>query len=435
MATLALSANFEPPDDRERGPYAGDFLHEWTGAYIVRSGDVGRLYDPAYAKALQHDASLVGFRLRSDGFLPLVYPPVYYLALSPLAALPYRTAAWVWVALTLVCFAGTIGILAMTLGRAGALGGRLPAPDVEAARLRRLGALVALPAAVTFLPFAENLVGGQKGTLILLVLTATWAALQRGNELAAGLVFGVLAVKPQLAFVIPVALLAKGAWRFAAGVAITAATLVLASTATGVDLVRDYVRLVQTLPEQIRFAPGQLHRIHGVYGFFTVLAGGATAPVRAATLVTASLVVVLLARLLRGPLELPSPRFAIQYAGLVVATVLLAPNVVTYDLTILLLPLFLLGWLLARGAILPARRPALPWLLAGAYVACAIGPAIAARTGVQLTMPMLLVLLGWLSVPRLLGESVRVPVPGGRPSEAGWPSAEGARPLEAPPPP
>jgi hypothetical protein len=397
VATLALSQNLRWTGERERAPFAGDFLHEWTGAYIVRSGDVGRLYDFAYADRLQHDPALVGFRLRTDGFLPLVYPPVYYRALGPLAALPYRAAAWTWIGITLAAFAATVLVLGIAVGPWGALDRLLPRPDEAMRDVRRLAILVVLPGAVAFLPFAENLVGGQKATLLLLVSTITWLLLQQGHELEAGLVFGLMAVKPQLGFVLPLALLAKGRWRFALGVATTTAILVVGSLAMGLDVARAYAELVQTLPERIRLAPGQPHRIHGAYGFFTILGGGPTLAVRLATVAVDGVVLALLARLLRGSLDPTSPRFAVQYAGMILASVLLAPNVLTYDLTILLLPIFLLGTLLVRGAVRSDRRRAVLWSLVALYVIPCVSPSIAARTSIQLTLPVLVGVLALVS--------------------------------------
>src|SRR5689334_20475925 len=181
-------------------PYAGDFLNEWTGGWIVRAGDRARLYDPSYFIPIEHDARLVGFRLRADAYAPMVYPPAYYLAVSPLAALPYRVAAWAWTAAMLGCFAATIGALAIALGADPSLAPRVPTPPA----LRRIAAVAALPLAVTFTPFAENLVSGQKGTLWLLIFTLAFVALRWGRPTIAGLVLGLLALKPQLAVVVPI---------------------------------------------------------------------------------------------------------------------------------------------------------------------------------------------------------------------------------------
>jgi hypothetical protein len=391
--SLLVSPNFRWDGGTERMPYGGDFLNEWAGGYVVRTGDRTRLYDPSYFIAIQHDERLVGFRLRADSYAPMVYPPVYYLAVSPLSALPYREAAWIWVALTLACFAATVALLAKALGNDPSLAGPAPA----SAPLRRIVAVAGLPLAVSFMPFAENLVSGQKATLWLVILTTTFVALRRGRPFAAGLVFGLLAVKPQLALVVPLVLLAKGERRFALGAAVTAVLAIAASLAMGWDLAVAYVRFATDTADFIRRQPAYLHRLHSLYGFFTLLAGEPTTAVRAATVVAAGLVVGLLARLFRGPLDVGSRRFLEQFSGLVLATVLLSPHLLTYDLTLLLLPIVLCGALLLCGALVPRRRRPMLWLLVAVYVACGVSPSIARATGIQLTTPILLVLLAVLA--------------------------------------
>jgi hypothetical protein len=261
--------------------------------------------------------------------------------------------------------------------------------------------VIALPAAVAFLPFVENLVSSQKGTLWLLLFTATFVALARDRPLSAGLLFGLQALKPQLALVVPVVLLAKRAWRFVAGVAVTVAALVLVSIATGPDLAREYVRFAGGAADYARFGGGYLNRLHGLYGFFTLLAGGPTPAARVATAAATGVVVLLLGRLFRGPLDVRGPRFPLQFAGLVVATLLVSPHVVTYDLTLLLLPMFLVGAVLVRGAVPTGRRRAVLWLLVATYLACGVSQSIASRTGFQLAVPTLLALLAVVALTDL----------------------------------
>jgi hypothetical protein len=391
--SLLVSPNFRWNDGIERMPYAGDFLNEWAGGWIVRAGERARLYDPGYFIAIQHDERLVDFRLRADSHAPMVYPPVYYLAVSPLSALPYREAAWVWVALTLACFAATIVLLARALGDDASLDGPAPASG----RLRRIVAVAGLPLAVSFMPFAENLVSGQKATLWLVIFTITLVALRRGHSLAAGMVFGLLAVKPQLALVVPLVLLVKGERRFALGALATAALAIAGSLAMGWDVAVAYVRFAADSADFIRRQPAYLHRLHSLYGFFTLLAGEPTATVRIATVVAAAFVMALVARLVRGPLDVGSARFLEQFSGLVLATVLLSPHLLTYDLTLLLLPIVLCGTLLLRGGLVAARRRPVLWLLVAVYVACGVSPSIARATGVQLTTPIMVALLATLA--------------------------------------
>ena len=188
--TLLISPNFRFDSGPHAVPYGGDFLQEWVGGYVVRAGDRSRLYDSAYTEALQHDAGVLGFEFRPDLYIPMVYPPFYYVLLSPLSVLPFATAVWLFLAAMAACFVASLVLLRpMTRHLAPARGGAGQATGRE--RLLRLGALLALPAAVAFVPFAENLVSVQKGTLVLLLFTATLVLLQGGRELAAGLVFGL----------------------------------------------------------------------------------------------------------------------------------------------------------------------------------------------------------------------------------------------------
>ena len=398
ILSFLISPNFRIGDpSRERTPYAGDFLHEWVGGFIVRAGDVTRLYDRDYASGLEHDPALVGFRLRTDGFLPMVYPPAYYLIVSPLSAIPYRTAAWVWAGLSIGSFVVVVGLLMAAFSRGGSVDVAVPITNPRWERVAPLAALVALPAAVAFEPFAENLVSSQKGTFCLLIFTATFFALQRGARWSAGMLFGLLALKPQLAIVVPLALALKGEWRFASGAIATAVLLVIVSFTMGSGVAIDYVRFAGDAGEFIRHGTRHAHRFHGAYAFFTLLAGGPTTIARLATVVAIGVVALVLARLLRGRLEPTSPRFLLQFSGLVLATLIVSPHTLTYDLTILLLPIGLLSFVALRRGLDRDQGRTIFWSALGLYVVCGCGPWVAQRTGVQPTLPLMLALLILLS--------------------------------------
>jgi alpha-1,2-mannosyltransferase len=394
VMSLLISPNFRVGEPgRERTPYAGDFLHEWIGGFIVRAGDVTRLYDVDYASRLEHDPALVGFRLRADGFLPMVYPPAYYLLVSPLSAMPYRTAAWVWAGASLASFVAVIALLTTAFAAGGRLDVAVPIANPVWNKVAPLAALLALPAAVAFEPFAENLVSSQKGTFWLLIFTATFVALQGGARWSAGMLFGLQALKPQLAIVVPLAFALKGEWRFAMGAAATVALLGIASLAMGMDVARDYVRFAGDAAEFIRHGTAHAHRFHGAYAFFTLLAGGPTTIARLATAAVIVVVAVVVARLLRGRLDPTSPQFLFQFSGLVLATLIVSPHTITYDLTILLLPLALLCFATLRRGLERDRGRAIFWCAVALYVMCGCGPWVAQRTGVQLTLPLMTALL------------------------------------------
>jgi hypothetical protein len=66
VCLYGFSPNFRYASGPNASPYAGDFLQEWIGGWIVRAGEGGRFYDPAYAQELEHDESLVGFSWNDD---------------------------------------------------------------------------------------------------------------------------------------------------------------------------------------------------------------------------------------------------------------------------------------------------------------------------------------------------------------------------------
>jgi hypothetical protein len=155
-------------------------------------------------------------------------PPVAWLAV-PLTLLPFQVAYFMWSALLL-----------------GALGWTwyLAAPGTG--RLR----LVHLAAAIGWLPVIYGLQLGQPGLFVALGVAGSYALLRRDRPFWAGVALGALVLKPQLAFLVPAALLVSGRHRAFWGsvVAIGALALIAALLVgpTGIS----------TYQERLNFAAG-----------------------------------------------------------------------------------------------------------------------------------------------------------------------------------
>jgi alpha-1,2-mannosyltransferase len=367
------SPNFRRGFDPSVGPYGGDFLQEWIGGYVVRTGQAARLYDGPFARGLQHDADLVGFDWSHDRYLPMVYPPFYYAAMSPLSLLPMPAAALVWAALMLLFLVAAQVLLARSLA----------APAGLVAWL--------WPCAVLFAPLVENLTSNQKGTVLLFLFAATYVLLRRGRSFAAGGVFGLLAFKPQLAILVGAAMLWKRQWRFVAGAAATALALLLVSLAVGIDACRDYLSFIAGTPDYLQTAGYDLAKSHSWYGFFHLALGGAPdAAIRLASLGAVAATIGATVWLMAGPLQVRSSRFVAQYSGLVLASLLVSPHLLTYDLTVLLLPALLVGAELgAQGAIHGPvwRRTAAAVVVV--LLVCNFSTPLARACGVQLSVPVM----------------------------------------------
>jgi hypothetical protein len=176
---------------------ARDYTDMWAAGHLVALGKGDTLADlTGFNVALQ---SMFG-----AGFPHQVwpYPPPILLLAVPLSTLPLLP-----------------GFLLYT---AGTLGGLWLA-------LRRGGLTAAACAAVLFSPaVADNALTGQNSGLTSALLFGGLMLVHR-RPLLAGAILGALVIKPQLAILVPVCLVASGNWRAILAMAISASLLIVLS--------------------------------------------------------------------------------------------------------------------------------------------------------------------------------------------------------------
>ncbi|MEJ0045170.1 MAG: glycosyltransferase family 87 protein [Rhodospirillales bacterium] len=178
-----------------------DFTCYFSAARLARQGTPAAVYQLRVCRP----RSIATAACRRVGFSRFYYPPPYLLLCLPLALLPY------WTALVAFLAAGLVPLLLA---------------------LRRL-----LPDGVSLLPalaFPGMLVTagtGQNG-FFTAACFGWFAVLADTRPWLAGGCLGLLACKPQLAVLAPVALLAAGRWRSLAGAALTFAALSAVSLVT-----------------------------------------------------------------------------------------------------------------------------------------------------------------------------------------------------------
>jgi hypothetical protein len=202
--------------------YAGDRFHnDFTfyaaAAKIGLADGWSSIYDLSLQQA-QLDA--MGSRITIAELARYISPPpVAWLAL-PFTALPYEVAYWIWSALLLTALVATWWLAAPGGGRAR---------------------LIFLAAAVGWLPVIYGLQLGQPGIFVALGVAASYALLKAKRPLWAGIALGALALKPQLAFLVPAALLfARHDRAFAGSVLSLGALAVLSALALGTSGLADY---------------------------------------------------------------------------------------------------------------------------------------------------------------------------------------------------
>lgn len=375
---FAISPNYDWYPERT-APYAGDFVHEYVAGVLVRAGDFARVYDVGAFAAAQHDAALVGFTWPGDQFFQALHPPFYYLWVAPFSLLDFRTAARLWAALGVAALVASIALLTRSDERLQPW----------------IGSMVAL--SIFYTPVAETLVSGQKSTLLLLLFTGTYLLLARGRPFLAGVVFGCVALKPQLLLVVAPVMLVKREWRFLAGMAAMGALLAAQSLAMGWDVCTAWLASIAHPFPQAKL----VGRSHSWLGFAQLLTGsdrGLLVIALTAVLVLATAAVSF--RVLRGRFAYGSRRFAVQFSAMVLATPLVSPYLYkTYDMAIFVLPLVVLA-----REMPDSRTERRLWLLALAVVFAmgGLSPELAAHVPIQLSALAtsgLLLVLAWAPVP------------------------------------
>ncbi len=195
---ITLSGGLIDPNGK---PIGTDFSSFYAAGSMVLDGHAADVYDMAahYAREKQIFGDVTPYY----GWL---YPPIFLFAVAPLALMPYSLALAVWQGATFALYLAVIAAILRRIRR----------DDDRVARLW-LSVAVAFPAAFI------NLGHGQNGFLTAGLFGAALLNLQR-RPLLAGVLFGLLAYKPQFGVLIPFALLAGGQWRtfLAAGVTVMA---------------------------------------------------------------------------------------------------------------------------------------------------------------------------------------------------------------------
>lgn len=356
------------PGLRDRAGHikGADFLHFYTAGYLVKSGRLPALYNPpalaAYQQALVPQST--------HTYFVASYGPQLYLPFSQLARLPYVWAALVWALLN----------CALYFGCCYAVWRCCP-------RLRPYAGAVSL-LALAFPGFFNLIAFGQTSGPALLLFTLAFLALRWRRNFLAGLAIGSLIYKPQLGLAAAVVFLLAAEWKIVAGaLAAAAAQLSFAWGWFGGTVMKQYFHSLLRTSQALPFIEPKLYQMHCLRGFWLLLL-----PWRniAGALYVVTAMAVLAATVLcwrsRASLSL-------RFAALLVASVLVAPHLMIYDLIILAPAFLFLGdWALERRE--AATVPGLRVFLYLAYALPLLEP-LAKVSHVQFSVLAFAVLLGW----------------------------------------
>lgn len=300
-------------------PSSRDFVSFWGASQFAWSGRPALAYDNAALHALQLQVAAF-----ESGEMPFPYAPSFLLLVMPFGLLPFPLALMAW---SLIGYAHYL-LVARTVSPGGGL------------------------LAAAFPPVFANAAIGQNGFVMAALFLGGLALLDRRPFLA-GVVLGCLILKPQLALMLPVAMLAGRHWQviggamFSSVLVITAGLFLFgaAASAAWLDQVPLYARIA-------RDGLVGWHKLVSVYAAARQI-GVPEAAAFALHFTVALAAAAAVWRIWRSEAG-PDAKFAILSA----ATMLASPYLYVYD-TLILLPAF--AHLIARRA--PPILIAVAWLL------------------------------------------------------------------------
>ncbi|HEX5237045.1 MAG TPA: glycosyltransferase family 87 protein [Sphingomicrobium sp.] len=282
-------------------PWGLDFLSFWAAGRLVLQGHASLVYNIAAHGAVENIVAPIG------GQMPFPYPPPFLTIVTPFALPSFAVGFVLWVTITAAFYAYAtrrVAPLALAFGNT--------------------------PACIDFMI-------GQNGFLICGIFTLG-LSLVGSSPFAAGAILGFMVFKPQLALLLPVAMLAGREWRVIAGaIASSIALLLLGGLLFGLKayegfwaILPHYVALLRDSKEPWNelVSPFALARFAGIPQTPALIIHALVA--LAATVATAR------AWWLKLDERVPI---------LAAATLLIPPYAFTYDALLIVVPL---GWLVTH---------------------------------------------------------------------------------------
>jgi alpha-1,2-mannosyltransferase len=402
-----LVATSDGLNDFRGRPLGTDFANVYAAGTYVLEGRPALPFD----SPSQHTREKEIFGAETP-FYGWHYPPFFLFVATPLALMPYLLALAVWQGVTFALYLWAIfAILSASSWPGIAVQGtaslRSPMSRPSTSSLEQVqqgvdawhgaghdGRLWLLLAAAYPAVFV-NLGHGHNGFLTAALLGGALVQLDRRPWLA-GVLFGLLAYKPQFGLMIPLVLAVTGRWRtFAAAGATVAALLLAATLAFGVDVWPAFLEGARfTRLVVLEAGNTGWHKIQSVFAWVRMWGGSVALAYSVQAAVTVAVAGVL-AWLWRSKAD-----FALKAAALAIAALLATPYSLDYDLMVLAPAIaFLAAYGLTHGF-----RPWEASALAILWLAPLVARSFAQLTLIPVGAPAMLLVFG-LILSRAMAES------------------------------
>jgi hypothetical protein len=394
-----LVATSDGLNDIRGRPLGTDFANVYAAGTYVLEGHPALPFDSPSQHA--REQQLFG---AATPFYGWHYPPFFLFIAAPLALMPYALALAVWQGVTFALYLWAIFAILSACrslaspsprredgrgeGGAGIDVFEPPLPARSARHPLRFGAReesgLYLLLAAAYPAVFVHLGHGHNGFLTAALIGGALVLLDRRPWLA-GVLFGLLAYKPQFGLMIPLVLVLTGRWRTVAAAAATVAVLAGAATlAFGVDVwtaFLDGARFTRTVV--LEAGNTGWYKIQSVFAWVRMWGGSIPLAYAVQGAVTVAVACAV------GWLWRTGTGFPAKAAALAIASLLATPYSLDYDLMVLAPAIaFLAAQGLAQGF-----RPWEASALAAAWFVPLVARTVAETTLIPLGVPALLLLL------------------------------------------
>ena len=288
LTAYAWSWNFKAPNFT-------DYLSYWAAGKLTLGGDPAAAYDVARHRAMEFTVTPI------QGLLPFPYPPPFLMIVTPFSLLSYEWgfAAWIF-------FTGAIYVVGTR--RVGDLPSTLGHPSV-----------------------LMNGLIGQNG-LLTCPIFVMGSMLLRERAFLAGAILGLLVIKPQLALLLPVAVIAARLWPAVIGAVLSSAALLfVALMLFGIGAFDGFIKILPLYTELMRQDKWPWNEFISVFAFLRWFGVDQTVAMGMHGVVALAAAVVTWVAWSRNWSE--------QVPILAAATLLVPPYLLTYDALLMIVPI------------------------------------------------------------------------------------------------
>lgn len=298
-------------------PKAMDFIAFYTGASLLFQNPT-EMYNLLEQEKIQHH--LIPAAKTTNVFLPFFNPPFVALLTAPLALLPIIYAYTIWTVINIILLV----IICFLFYR-----------NIPLSKTNKILSIIGM---LTFIPVLTSLLLGQLTFVMTFILFIAWMLLRQGHEFRSGLILSLLLIKPHFFLVPFLAFLIQRRWNVVKGLTIGVVILSFISLSIlGREGIQEYIQLLINATSWNSGYGIDIKAQHSLQTLLLIIfQTDALTTIRFAWTIAVIVVASTTLFFWRKQYVFNSQAFALQFAMLILASLLISPHTHFHDFMLLI---------------------------------------------------------------------------------------------------